>query len=51
MNFKTNWQIALWNATIPECAMRIEIGATHVTYLHPTKGLRRVHKRRLGLDV
>ena len=51
MNFRTDYLTALWNATIPKCALRIEIGRTHVSYLHPTKGFRRIHKRRLGLDI
>jgi hypothetical protein len=29
--------------------MNIEIGETHTTYLHPTKGQRRVSNKRLGL--
>ena len=40
---------ALWNAIIPKVAMNVEIGATHTTYLHPTKGLRRVSNARLGI--
>ena len=40
---------ALWNATVAERAIGAEIGATHTTYLHPTKGYRRVSNKRLGL--
>jgi hypothetical protein len=39
----------LWNALIPKCALRPGIGETHVTYLHPTKGFRRVSNKRLGI--
>lgn len=40
---------ALWNSVIPRRATHLEVGETHVRYLHPTKGWRLVHKRRLGL--
>jgi hypothetical protein len=39
----------LWNGTIPKCARFVEIGETHTTFLHPTKGWRRVSNKRLGL--
>lgn len=41
----------LWNALIPRRACRVEPGRTHVRYLHPTKGWRRVANARLGLPV
>ena len=41
-------QTALWDATIPKRAKLIEVGETHTTYLHPTKGYRCVSNARLG---
>lgn len=39
----------LWNSLIPRRSVTVEHGPTHVRYLHPTKGWRRVANRRLGL--
>ncbi len=39
----------LWAATIPKCAMCVEIGPRTTKYLHPTKGWRTVSNRRLGI--
>jgi hypothetical protein len=38
-----------WNSNIPARAKLIEVGETHVTYLHPTNGWRAVSKKRLGI--
>jgi hypothetical protein len=40
----------LWNALVPAHAKALDAWAeTHVRYCHPTKGWRRVSKKRLGL--
>lgn len=39
--------LAKWNAIIPKSALRTEEDGSSIKYLHPTKGWRWVHKRRL----
>lgn len=44
-------QLAKWNALIPKCARQVHEDGAAVKYLHPTKGWRWVHKRRLGMPL
>ncbi|MDR3488770.1 MAG: hypothetical protein P4M05_28185 [Bradyrhizobium sp.] len=46
---ESDYRIWLWNQTIPKRAIHIEVGETHTTYVHPTKGPRRISNKRLGL--
>jgi hypothetical protein len=39
----------LWNLLVPARALRPQVGATHTTYLHPTKRRRSIANRRLGI--
>lgn len=40
-------QLAKWNAVIPKCALHVQEDGSSIKYLHPTKGWRWVHQRRL----
>lgn len=44
-----NHSLKLWNMLIPACALRPEVGPTHTTFAHPTKGPRSIANRRLGI--
>jgi Tfp pilus assembly protein FimT len=45
-------QVARWNAVIPKCAKHVQKDGSSIKYLHPTKGWRWVHTRRLaGAEV
>ena len=41
-------QTRLWNMHIPAKAKNIVVGATHTTFVHPTKGKRSIANRCLG---
>lgn len=38
-----------WNRWVPKCAVDVEMTPTHVRYLHPTRGWKRVSRRKVGL--
>lgn len=43
------YRLERWNALIPKKAFAVTFEKTCVTYLHPTKGRRRVANKRLAL--
>jgi hypothetical protein len=45
--FVNELKTAKWNAVIPKCAMHVQEDGSSIKYLHPTKGWRWVHQRRL----
>lgn len=48
--FKAAENIGKWNSVIPKRAMHIQEDGDSIKFLHPTKGWRWVHKRRVGLS-
>ena len=45
--FIADLEVAKWNAIIPKHATCVQEDGSSIKYLHPTKGWRWVHKRRL----
>jgi hypothetical protein len=45
--FIAQLETAKWNAVIPKCALHAKEDGSSIKYLHPTKGWRWVHQRRL----
>lgn len=39
-----------FNKFIPKCAVDLKIGATALSYLHPTRGWKRVSFKRMGIS-
>ena len=48
-DLRINRQTKLWDMIIPKHANNVVIGDTYTTFIHPTKGHRRVSNKRLGL--
>lgn len=49
--FVNELKTAKWNAVIPKSALLVEEDGSSIKYLHPTKGWRWVHQRRLKVLV
>jgi hypothetical protein len=43
----TSMQFARWNQVVAKRAIDVKDDGTHFRILHPTKGWRRIHKRRV----
>lgn len=39
------------NAFVPRCAVDVRMTETHVEYLHPTRGWKRVSYKRIGVKL
>lgn len=47
--FLINLHARRWNALVSPKLRYVDEDATHIRFLHPTKGFKRISKRRLGV--